>query len=98
MASTSDTAWHATRAAEIAAAEARGFFRGRLGVEFKADAIRCLKRGRMIDPSNKSIAQMLREIGMRQGPVIRFLPRGHRLNVWLGQARHRVRSRSAAAA
>ena len=57
---------------------------------FKADAIRCLRRGRMIDPSHKSISLLLRELGMRRGPVLRFLPRTHRLNVWLGQARHRL--------
>lgn len=67
--------------------------------DFKADAIRCLKRGQMIDPSNKAIAKMLSALGMRKGPTIRFLPRSHRVNVWLGQARHRIRrSRLAAAA
>ena len=65
--------------------------------DFKADAIRCLKRGRMIDPANKAIAAMLEELGVRRGPVIRFLPRNHRLNVWLGQARHRLRTTAAAA-
>lgn len=67
--------------------------------DFKADAIRCLKRGRMIDPSNKRISTMLKELGMRKGPILRFLPRNHRVNVWLGQARHRIRrSRAAVAA
>jgi Flp pilus assembly protein TadD len=66
--------------------------------DFKADAIRCLKRGRMIDPSNKAISSMLGELGMRKGPLLRFLPRNHRVNVWLGQARHRIRRPRAAAA
>ena len=57
---------------------------------FKADAVRCLRRGRMINPSHKPISQLLRELGMRRGPVLRFLPRTHRLNVWLGQARYRL--------
>ena len=59
-----------------------------LEFSFKADAIRCLRRGRMIDPSHKAITRLLRELGMRRGPVLRFLPRTHRLNVWLGQARY----------
>jgi len=65
---------------------------------FKADAIRCLRRGRMIDPSHSAITGMLRELGMRRGPVLRFLPRTHRLNVWLGQARSRIRVPGAASA
>ena len=59
---------------------------------FKADAIRCLRRGRMIDPSHKAITQLLSDLGMRHGPLLRFLPRAHRLNVWIGQARYRLRS------
>ena len=59
---------------------------------FKADAIRCLRRGRMIDPGHKAITSLLRELGLRRGPVLRFLPRTHRLNVWLGHARHRLGS------
>jgi Flp pilus assembly protein TadD len=65
---------------------------------FKADAIRCLRRGRMIDPSHAAISTLLRELGMRKGPVLRFLPRTHRLNVWLGHARHRLGSTRAASA
>lgn len=62
-----------------------------LEFDFKADAIRCLRRGLMIDPSNRGIAEMLEDLGRRGGPVLRFLPRGHVLNVWLGHARHRMR-------
>ena len=65
---------------------------------FKADAIRCLRRGRMIDPSHREITSLLRELGQRRGPVLRFLPRTHRLNVWLGHARHRLGSTRWAAA
>ncbi|MCA9512996.1 MAG: tetratricopeptide repeat protein [Myxococcota bacterium] len=62
-----------------------------LEFDFKADAIRCLRRGLMIDPSNTAIATLLGDLGRRGGPVLRFLPRSHVLNVWLGHARHRVR-------
>ena len=64
---------------------------------FKADAIRCLRRGRMIDPAHKANSELLRDLGMRRGPVLRFLPRAHRLNVWLGHARHRLGSRGVSA-
>ena len=40
---------------------------------------------------HKAISGMLAELGLRKGPIIRFLPRNHRVNVWLGQARHRLR-------
>jgi hypothetical protein len=52
----------------------------------------------MIDPSHAVISTLLRELGMRKGPVLRFLPRTHRLNVWLGHARHRLGSTRAASA
>ena len=62
-----------------------------LEFDFKADAIRCLKRGLMIDPSNGTIAELLHELGRRRGPVLRFRPRTQLLNVGLGHARHRMR-------
>jgi len=68
-----------------------------LAFDFKADAVRCLRRGRMIDPSNKRIEALLADLGRRRGPILRFLPRDHRLNVWLGQARHRFQRQGAAA-
>jgi len=61
-----------------------------LEFDFRADAVRCLRRGLMIAPSHPQTRSLLTELGERQGPVLRFLPRGHRLNVWLGHARHRV--------
>lgn len=53
----------------------------------KADAIRCLQRGRMSDPSHTGILGLFRELGLRRRPLLRFLPRGHPGNVWLGQVR-----------
>ncbi len=55
---------------------------------FRAEGRRYLLRGQMIDPGNMEIAQALEDLGSRCDPILRFLPRGHRLNRWLGSARH----------
>jgi tetratricopeptide (TPR) repeat protein len=62
-----------------------------LGFGFKAEGVRYLHRGLMIDPGNRPIATLLRDLGDRRSPVLRFLPRRHTLNRWLGTARHVVR-------
>jgi len=54
---------------------------------FKAEALRYLRRARMIDPANPSIRELYGELGFRSQPVLRFLPRRHVLNRWLGSAR-----------
>ncbi len=58
--------------------------------EFKAAAIRVLKRGLMIDPANPRLTRKLLEFGTRRRPPIQFLPRGHVVNRILGIARSRV--------
>jgi Flp pilus assembly protein TadD len=58
-----------------------------LAFGFKAEAIRYLRRGSMIDPGNMVIAQELQVLGVRQKPPLRFLPRRHTLNRWLGALR-----------
>jgi len=64
-----------------------------LAFGFKAEAIRYLKRGRMIDPSDARIAQELASLGLRHPPVLAFLPRRHPVNRWLGAARHFLETR-----
>jgi tetratricopeptide (TPR) repeat protein len=56
---------------------------------FKAEALRYLRRGRMIDPGSRAIRALLQELGSRQRQTLRFLPRGHILNRWLGRVRAR---------
>lgn len=58
-----------------------------LAFGFKAEGIRYLRRGSMIDPGNVVIAQELQVLGVRQKPPLRFLPRRHTLNRWLGTLR-----------
>jgi tetratricopeptide (TPR) repeat protein len=58
-----------------------------LAFGFKAEGLRYLRRARMIDPASPSIAALFAELGSRSEPVLRFLPRRHLLNRWLGTAR-----------
>jgi Flp pilus assembly protein TadD len=57
---------------------------------FKSEAIRYLRRGLMIDPANDALAEDLARLGHRALPVLRFLPRHHPVNRWLGRMRHRL--------
>lgn len=59
---------------------------------FKAEALRYLRRGKMIDPGNPEILGELRRLGRRRSQVLGFLPRGHLLNRLLGRARERIRT------
>lgn len=61
-----------------------------LAFGFKAEALRYLRRGLMIDPASTLIRNELDRLGRRQQPVLRFLPRRHPLNRLLGRFRRRV--------
>lgn len=52
---------------------------------FKAEAIRFLRRGLMIDPANAPIREALGRLGVRRRPVLAFLRRRHVLNRWFGR-------------
>lgn len=58
-----------------------------LAFGFKAEAIRYLRRGLMIDPANSAMQDDLRALGTRNRPVLGFLPRRHPLNRVVGQVR-----------
>ncbi len=58
-----------------------------LAFGFKAEAIRYLRRGLMIDPANSPMARDLAALGQRRRPVLGFLPRRHPLNRLLGRLR-----------
>jgi tetratricopeptide (TPR) repeat protein len=57
---------------------------------FKAEAIRYLRRGLMIDPKCEPIGRELRRLGVRQRPVLAFLRRQNLFNRWFGRLRRRV--------
>lgn len=56
-----------------------------LAFGFKAEAIRLLRRGLMIDPGNAEIAGSLRALGVRRRPPLGFLRRRNPLNRWVGR-------------
>jgi tetratricopeptide (TPR) repeat protein len=59
-----------------------------LAFGFKAEAIRYLRRGLMIDPGNSPMVGDLDRLGVRQSPVLGFLPRRHPMNRLLGRYRN----------
>ena len=60
-----------------------------LAFGFKAEGIRFLRRGLMIDPQNAAILAEMRALGIRRRPVLGFLRRGHVFNRWFGRMRGR---------
>ena len=56
-----------------------------LAFGFKAEAIRYLRRGLMIDPASAPIREELARLGVRRRPVLAFLRRRHLLNRWFGR-------------
>jgi len=56
---------------------------------FKAEAIRYLRRGLMVDPKSDGLQKMWATFGVRRRPPIRFLPREHVMNRFLGRLKSR---------
>jgi tetratricopeptide (TPR) repeat protein len=56
-----------------------------LAFGFRAEAIRYLRRGLMIDPDNQVIDAALRRLGIRRRPPLAFLRRQNLVNRWLGR-------------
>ncbi|MBW2268237.1 MAG: tetratricopeptide repeat protein [Deltaproteobacteria bacterium] len=61
-----------------------------LAFGFKAEALRYLRRGLMIDPECVAITGELERLGQRRRPALGFLRRQHPFNRWLGWARKRT--------
>jgi tetratricopeptide (TPR) repeat protein len=61
-----------------------------LAFGFKAEAIRYLRRGLMIEPDCAPIVGDLERLGVRRRPVLGFLPRRSRINRWCGMLRDRL--------
>jgi len=60
-----------------------------LAFGFKAEGLRLLRRGLMIDPHNAPILAEMGGLGVRRKPVLGFLRRGHLINRWIGRLRRR---------
>ncbi|MFK7897971.1 MAG: tetratricopeptide repeat protein [Myxococcota bacterium] len=61
-----------------------------LRVGRRAEALRYLRRGQMIDPGHAGISAAIGQLGKRRMPVVPFLPRRHPVNRALGTARNLV--------
>jgi Tfp pilus assembly protein PilF len=61
-----------------------------LAFGFRAEGIRYLRRALMLDPDHEPSLAELQRLGVRLAPVLRFLPRSHLLNRWLGHLRRRI--------
>ena len=53
----------------------------------KAEGLRYLKRGLMVDPRDATLLIEWRRLGVRRRPVLPFLPRQHLANRFLGRVR-----------
>lgn len=65
----------------------------------RAEAVHAFRRGVRVDPQFAPLYDLLGDFGLRQPPVLGFLPRGHRINLLLGRLRarwHRHREGQAA--
>ncbi|MEM7249066.1 MAG: hypothetical protein AAF533_27345, partial [Acidobacteriota bacterium] len=49
--------------------------------------IRVLERGLELEPRHVGLLSFREKLGVRQDPVLSFLPRGHAINRWLGKRR-----------
>jgi predicted Zn-dependent protease len=61
-----------------------------LAFDFRAEAVRFLRRALMVDPENERVHRQMAGLGIRRRPPIRSLPRGHAINRWLGRVQSRV--------
>lgn len=61
-----------------------------LRVGRRAEALRYLRRGQMIDPGHEGLSAAVSDLGKRRLPVVPFLPRRHPVNRALGAARNLV--------
>lgn len=64
----------------------------RVYLEFgrRAEALRYLRRGQMIDPGHALIRESIGALGKRKSPIVPFLARRHAVNRALGTARNFV--------
>ena len=54
----------------------------------RRNAIKALRKGLKLKPGHPRLVAFETEIGSRRPPVIPFLSRDSRLNIWLGKRRH----------
>jgi tetratricopeptide (TPR) repeat protein len=59
-------------------------------------AIRAFSKGLCVDRSHKGLKRQLKKLGSRRVASISFLPRGHAINIMIGQLTHRLKQQKQA--
>jgi tetratricopeptide (TPR) repeat protein len=59
-------------------------------------AIRAFSRGLYVDRSHKGLKRQIKKLGTRRIAPISFLPRGHAINILIGQLTHRIKEQKQA--
>ncbi len=54
-------------------------------------ALRAIRDGLKVDPTNQQLIRLRRDLGVRKRPVVPFLHRDHGVNQVLGRWRHRMK-------
>jgi hypothetical protein len=62
--------------------------------ENRSEAVKAVRGGLKVDPQNKELQELYRDLGIRQLPVLPFLSRSNPLNQILGRLRARLFGRS----
>lgn len=57
----------------------------------KKEAIEAFYGGLAFDYENKDLLREIKKLGMRRKPVVRFLPRSHRINKYIGMILHKLK-------
>jgi tetratricopeptide (TPR) repeat protein len=55
-------------------------------------AIEAYQKGLVFDNENKDLLQEIKKLGIRRNPAVRFLPRSHPINKYIGMILHRLKS------
>ncbi len=58
--------------------------------DHRAAAVKVINQGLAVDPKNRELRKLLRELGLRRQPILPFLHRAHPVNRFLGRLRHRL--------
>jgi tetratricopeptide (TPR) repeat protein len=58
----------------------------------KKYAVEAFQKGLIFDDDNKDLLQEIKRLGLRRKPIVRFLPRSHPINKYIGVMLHRLKN------
>ncbi|VAV83045.1 hypothetical protein MNBD_DELTA01-700 [hydrothermal vent metagenome] len=64
--------------------------------ERKDLAIKAFSKGLCVDRAHKGLKKQLKRLGTRRAAPISFLPRGHAINIMIGQLTHKIKQQKQA--